>query len=209
MDFTVNGKALEVGRWMVRGKDADPRLKYLHFSKDGVTAFNPHGIQRVSMPAGVAQPPMPVIVPQDSVDKWKLNPEQTMDIPDAVTEPGVTSPDYLVPNIKAIIPNPDDQECTICVNGEMLLKMLKTAVSVCEDSEKTLKLRYYPKAGKLRIDTYAQPGHQQFCGVMMELDYAGDYVPGDKSSDAEHQVHDAQPVQKEMALVTEEGRKFR
>lgn len=208
MEFTVNGKNLEVGRFMVRGKDADSRLKFLHFSKDGVTSFNPHGIMRVSMPAGEAQPALPVIVPQAEVDKWKLKPEEKMSVPQDQTEPGVTSPDYLVPNAKTIIPDPETQEMTVCVNGEMLLKMLKTACAVCEDSEKTLKLRYFPKEGKLRIDTYAMPGQQQFCGVLMELDYPGDYVPGDKTGDGPVKVEQA-PVQKELALLTEEGRKFR
>ena len=208
MEFTVNGKNLEVGRFMVRGKDADARLKFLHFSKDGVTSFNPHGIMRVTMPAGEAQPALPVIVPQNEVDKWNLKSDQKMNIPADVTEPGVTSPDYLVPNVKTIIPDPETQECTITVNGEMLLKMLKAACAFCEDSEKTLKLRYFPKEGKLRIDTYAMPGQQQFCGVLMELDYSGDYVPGDKQGDGPTKVESA-PVQKELALLTDEGRKFR
>jgi hypothetical protein len=208
MDFTVNGKNLEVGRFMVRGKDEDSRLKFLHFSKDGVTAFNPHGIMRVSMPAGEAQPGVPVIVPQADVDKWHLKPDEKMTVPKEVTEPGVTSPDYLVPNVKSIIPDPETQEFSVTVNGEMLLKMLKTACAVCEDSEKTLKLRYFPKEGKVRIDTYAMPGQQQFLGVLMELDYPGGYVPGDKTGDGPP-VIEKPAQQKELALLTEEGRKFR
>jgi hypothetical protein len=208
VEFTVNGKNLEVGRFMVRGKDADSRLKFLHFSKDGVTAFNPHGIMRVSMPAGVAQPSMPVIVPQGEVDKWSLKAEAQMNIPEDVCEPGVTSPDYLVPNVKSIIPDPETQEFSVTVNGEMLLKMLKAACAVCEDSEKTLKLRYFPKEGKVRIDTYAMPGQQQFLGVLMELDYPGTYVPGDKTGNGPVAI-EKPAVQKELALLTEEGRKFR
>jgi hypothetical protein len=208
MEFTVNGKCLEVGRFMVRGKDADARLKFLHFSKDGVTSFNPHGIMRVSMPAGEAQPSLPVIVPQAEVDKWNLKPEEKMNVAQDITEPGVTSPDYLVPNVKTIIPDPETQEFSITVNGEMLLKMLKTACAVCEDGEKTMKLRYFPKEGKIRIDTYAMPGQQQFLGVLMELDYPGDYVPGDKQGDGPVKV-EKPAQQKELALLTEEGRKFR
>jgi hypothetical protein len=208
MKFTVNGKNLAVGRIMPRGKDADSRLKHVVMSKDGVTAFHPQGMARVSMPSGVAQPALPVLVPQAEVDKWNLKPEEKMDVPEEVTEPGVTSPDYLVPNVKSVIPDPNNQTATVTVNAEMLLKMLKIVCEVCEDSEKAIRLRYFPSEGKLRIDAYRQPGQQEFVGVLCELEYSGDYIPGDKSSDAP-KAPEKKPVPKGIALKTDTGRKFR
>jgi hypothetical protein len=209
MRYTVNGKNLAVGRLMPRGKDADSRLKHVHVSKDGVTAFHPQGVVRVSLPAGVAQPAIPVLVPQAEVDKWHLRAEETLDIPEDVTEPGVTSPDYLVPALKSIIPDPNLQYATFTVNAEILLKMLKVAVEVCEDSEKACRLRFYPNEGKLRIDTYRQPGQQEFVGVISELEYAGDYIPGDKSQNAPKVAAEKKPAPKGIALKTDTGRKFR
>ena len=208
MRFTINGKNLAVGRLMPRGKDADSRLKHVVVNKDGMTAFHPQGIVRVSLPVGIAQPGIPVLIPQSEVDKWRLKGDERMDIPEEVTEPGVTSPDYLVPNAKSIIPDPNQQYATMTVNAELLLKMLKVAVEVCEDGEKTIKLRLYPAEGKLRIDAYRQPGQQEFVGVLCELDYSGDYVPGDKGSDTP-KVAEKKPAPKGIALRTDSGRKFR
>lgn len=210
MRYTVNGKNLAVGRLMPRGKNADSRLKHVVVNKDGMTAFHPNGIVRVSLPAGVAQPTSPILVPQETVDRWRLTPDERMDIPEDVTEPGVTSPDYLVPSVKNIIPDPDLQFATATVNGELLLKMLKVACEVCEDGEKAIKLRFYPNESKLRIDAYRQPGQQEFVAVLTELDYAGDYIPGDKSSDAPKvEVAEKKPTPKGLALKTDTGRKFR
>jgi hypothetical protein len=208
MRYTINAKNLAVGRLMPRGKDADPRLKHVVVNKEGTTAFHPQGIARVSLPAGVAQPVMPVLIPQAEVDKWNLKTDERMDIPEDVTEHAVTSPDYLVPNAKTIIPDPSQQFASMTVNGEMLLKLLKVAVEVCDDSEKALKLRFFPNEGKLRIDTYRQPGQQEFVGVLCELDYNGDYIPGDKPSGAPP-VPEKKPVPKNIALKTDTGRKFR
>jgi hypothetical protein len=208
LNYTVNGKNLAVGRLMPRGKDADSRLKHIVVSKDGTTVFHPQGIARVSLPAGVAQPAIPVLVPQAEVDKWNIKTDERIDIPDEVTEPGVTSPDYLVPNVKSIIPDPSLQYATFTVNGEILLKMLKIACEVCEDSEKAMRLRIYPHEGKMRIDTYRQPGQQEFVGVICELEYSGDYIPGDRPTGAPP-VPEKKPVPKGIALKTETGRKFR
>lgn len=210
MKFTVNGKNLAVARIMPRGKDADPRLKHLHVSKDGVTAFGPSAIARVSLPAGPAQPVIAVVVPQAEIDKQtgELKSESRWDIPEEVTEPGVTSPDFLVPNVKSIIPDPNMQFATACVNGDILLKLIKAANEVNEDGEKALKLRFYPAEGKLRIDTYRQPGQQEFVGVLTELEYSGDYIPGDKATGAAP-VPEKKPVQKGLVLKTDAGRKFR
>lgn len=206
MKFTINKKNLAVGRFMPRGKDGDPRLKHVLINKDGVTAFHPQGIMRVSLPAGVAQPAVPVLLPQAEFDK--LDVRENYDVPEETTVPGVTGPDYLVPNAKQIIPEPNMQYATVTLNGELLLKMLKAACEVTEDAEKTLRLRFYPNEAKLRIDTYRQPGQQEFVGVLCELEYAGDYIPGDKSSDAP-KVEAKPKATKGLALRTDTGRKFR
>lgn len=208
MKFTINSKNLAVGRLMPRGKDADSRLKHLLVSKDGVTAFHPQGMMRVSMPAGVAQPAVPVLIPQSAVDDIDVKSGTQYDVPEDTTVPGVTGPDYLVPNVRQIIPEPNQQAATITVNGELLLKMLKAACEVCEDSEKAMRLRYYPNESKLRIDTYRQPGQQEFVGVLCELEYSGDYIPGDKNSDTPKVEAKPKPS-KGLSLRTDTGRKFR
>ena len=206
--ITINGKCLAVGRLMPRGKYADSRLKHIVVNKDGVTAFHPQGIARVSLPVSSTHPAYPVLVPQAEVDKWNLARDERMDIPKDATEPAVTSPDYLVPNIKTIIPDPSQQYASMTVNGEMLAKLLKVANEVNEDGEKAMTLRLFPAEGKLRLDTYRQPGQQEFVGVLCALDYTGDYIPGNKPTSAPP-VSEKKPVPKSIALRTESGRKFR
>jgi hypothetical protein len=211
MKYTITRKNLAVTRFMPRGKDADARLKHVHVSRAGTTAFHPQGIMRVSLP-DVAQPSTAVIIPQKEADKistaiWS---QARYDIPDEVTEPAVTGPDFLVPRVDSIIPDPDHQAACVTVNGELLLKMLKAACEVSEDSEKTCRLRFYPNEHKLRIDTYRQPGQQEFLGVLCELDYSGDFIPGDFGTGSGKPKPEEKPkAGKGLAFRSDTGRKFR
>jgi hypothetical protein len=208
MKFTVNKKNAAVGRLMPRGKNGEARLKHVLVSKTGTTAFHPQGMVRVSMPEGIAQPNLAVIVPQAEVDKWDIATDANFDIPEETTKPGVTSPDYLVPTVSSIIPDPAGQYTHATVNGELLLKMLKVMLEVNDDSEKAIRIRFYPTEGKLRIDAYRTPGSQEFVGVLSELDYAGDNIPGDRPTGAPA-VAEKKPSAKGLALRTDTGRKFR
>lgn len=50
MSYRVTGKNLAVGRLMVRGKSAEPRLKYLHCGPQGMSVITPTVVARVSLP---------------------------------------------------------------------------------------------------------------------------------------------------------------
>ena len=69
MAYKVNGKNLSVSRLMVRGKDADKRLKYVHVGPKGTSVFSPIMVARVSLPEKVDQDVQPnAVIPQDAID---------------------------------------------------------------------------------------------------------------------------------------------
>lgn len=215
--YRINKKCLAVARIMPRGKvdDQSQRLKYLHIGPKGVTALQPDAMCRVSLPAGNTET-LPVILPEDRVDDLrkrtdafagpisKYEPEVEVD----GVLPAATSPDHLVPKVDDYIPDPSKQAASITVNGQLLLKMLKVVTEVSEDSNRTLRLRVCPEDGVLRIDTYRQPGEQEFVGVIREMEYNGDFIPGDRPSNAPKVVEEKPKVQS-FVLKVEEGRKFR
>jgi hypothetical protein len=203
-DFVLNEKCLAVKSFMPRGRGANNRLKYLAVSKQGVTAFHPQGIMRVSLPPDSPAPKRSMLIPQRVADKI----DRSCTVRAEETVPAHTTPDYLVPEINSIIPDPDDQTATITVNGELLLKMLKAAVEVSEDPEKTIRIRHFPNEAKIRIDTYREPGQQEFIGVLCELEYYGDLIPGDKNEGISMQKA-GRPTPTSLTLRTDTGRKFR
>jgi hypothetical protein len=144
-----------------------------------------------------------MLIPQRVADKI----DRSCTVRAEETVPAHTTPDYLVPEINSIIPDPDDQTATITVNGELLLKMLKAAVEVSEDPEKTIRIRHFPNEAKIRIDTYREPGQQEFIGVLCELEYYGDLIPGDRTGSIKPFA--ARPKAKGLLMRTDTGRKFR
>jgi hypothetical protein len=209
MGFRVNGKNLAVGRLMVRGKDAEKRLKYLHVGPKGVTAVGPVVTARVSLPKEVEGTiATSQVIPQEQVDALKRPVPESKDLvelPDG--EPAATGPHYLVPQIDRCFPAPEDIAMSFTCNGDLLRKLLTVACEVCEDSDKALKLRFCPTMNSLRVDTYRQPGDQEFIGVIKGLDYEGDYIPGDLPS-GKPKV-EKKPQQSGLALKASTGRRFR
>jgi hypothetical protein len=220
MGYKINSKNLSVARLMPRGPKADKRLKYLHTGPSGTTCLTPSYLVRVSLPADQPQPKFPVLYTQDQIDN--LNGRcftsssdgiGTFDMGDG--RPAVNGPAYTVPKIDDSIPDPSDQLATFTCNGEILLKMLKIANEVCDDSQKPLRLRLYGKinpddptqVGELRIDTYRQEGAQEFLGVLKGLEYYGDLIPGDKTKTAP--VKEEPPKQRTETLKVSTGRRFR
>jgi hypothetical protein len=205
MTYRVNRKNMAVSRLMPRGKSADPRLKYIHVSPKGTTAINPVAIARVSLPKGNL-PVLPALIPQNEIDVIGILPgDESIDLPAGV--PATTGADYLVPRIDQLIPEPNTQTTSFTCNGEMLLKLLKVACEVTNDSDKTIRLRICPSLGMMRIDSYRQPGEQEFVGVIKELEYYGNYIPGDSTGAAPKP--ETKPKQVGIALKTETGRRFR
>jgi hypothetical protein len=216
MGYKINSKNLSVARLMPRGPKADKRLKYLHTGPSGTTCLTPSYLVRVSLPADQPQPKFPVLYTQDQIDNLNGHYFQggTFDMGD-VGSPAVNSPSFIVPKIDDSIPDPGDQLATFTCNGEILLKMLKIANEVCDDSQKPLRLRLYGKVnpddptqvGELRIDTYRQEGAQEFLGVLKGLEYYGDLIPGDKTKNAP--VKEEPPKQRTETLKVSTGRRFR
>lgn len=210
MSYRVNGKNLAVGRLMVRGKTADKRMKYIHVSPKGTSVISPLTVARVSLPDACAPTLTPaVIIPQEQIDKLRplLTPESedTIELPEGL--PAVTQRDYLVPQIDKCFPAPEHQTAVFTCNGDLLRKLLTVACEVSKDSDKTIRLRICEEYNTLRIDTYRQPGDQEFCGVLRGMEYAGDYIPGEPPADAPKV--EKKPQQKVMSLKVSVGRRFR
>jgi hypothetical protein len=207
--YMVNGKNLAVNRLMVRGKNAEPRLKYMHAGPNGTTVVGPAYVARVSLPEQEKGLPLGTLVySQEVIDGVKRPaPESSEVVTLPPGEPAVDGPRYMVPKMDDQFFPPTDDMPAFVVNGEMLRKMLTVACEVCEDSEKVMRLRYDPKSNRLRIDTYAQPGDQEFVGVMKCMRYTGNYIAGDV--DANAPKVEAKPVQGNLVLKMSAGRKFR
>jgi hypothetical protein len=208
--YKLNGKNLSLARLIPRGKDADKRLKYLHVNNKGVTAVSPELVARVTLPDGVAQPQQSVIYPQESLDSIPMGaraPESNELVTLTGDKPAFTGPHYLVPMVDKCFPEPTETTATFTCNGELLRKLLTVACEVCNDSNKTLRLRIVDNGKALRVDTYRQPGEQEFCGVIKPIEYDGDYIPGEIPSGTPKV--EKKPQQTGLLLKTSAGRKIR
>jgi hypothetical protein len=209
MSYRVNGKNLAVGRLMVRGKDADRRLKYLHCGPQGMTAVTPNVVARVSLPEQEKGLPLGTLLyPQEAIDALKRPAPESKEIVQLPAgEPAVTGPHFLVPQIDKMFPSPQEQTFSMTVNGDLLRKLLTVACEVCNDSEKTMRLRFCKETNSLRIDTYRQPGEQEFVGVIKGMKYEGHYIPGEPETNAP--IVEQKPVQGNLMLKPSTGRRFR
>lgn len=206
MSYRVTGKNLAVGRLMVRGKSAEPRLKYLHCGPQGMSVVTPTVVARVSLPEQGGLPLGTLIYPQADVDAMKRPaPEEIVTMPEG--EPAVDSARYMVPKIEQCLFEADASMPSFIVNGDTLRKLLTVACEVCDDSEKVMRLRYDKVTNSLRIDTYRHPGDQEFVGVMKCMRYTGGYIPGDVAANAP--FLEQKPEQGNLVLRMTSGRKFR
>ena len=205
MTYQLNGKNLAVARMMPRGPKADKRLKYVHVSSRGTACLTPSYLVRVSLPDVDSQPTGSVIYPQKMIDELPAEHFEHLvrNMPEGKV--AVTGPEWFIPKFEQMIPTPQSQTASITLSGELLLKMLKIAVEVSEDSQKTLRLRICD--GKLRVDNYRQEGDQEFLGVLSEIAYEGGLIPGDV--DPDKHVTEVKPMQKAAVLKRSEGRRFR
>lgn len=208
MSYKVNGKNLAVGRLMVRGQDADKRLKYLHCGPQGMAVVTPSVVARVSLPEQDRPPLGTLLYPQDAIDALKRPAPESKDIIQLPAgEPAVTGPHFLVPQIDKLFPSPQEQTFAMTINGDLLRKLLTVACEVCNDSEKTMRLRFCQGTNSLRIDTYRQPGEQEFVGVIKGIKYDGHYIPGEPVANAP--IVEQKPVQGNLMLKPSTGRRFR
>lgn len=207
MSYRINGKNLSVGRLMVRGKEADKRLKYIHVGPKGTSVVTPNLVARVSLANYEPESSVPEIIPQSEIDalpRIPIGSEDSVELAKGL--PAVTQPEYLVPQIDKCFPDPEDQTAVFTCNGDILRKMLTVACEVSKDSDKTLRLRLCGNTNTLRIDTYRQPGDQEFCGVMKGMEYDGSYIPGEPTGTTKPEI---KPVQRAIGLKINVGRRFR
>src|SRR5258708_28150298 len=151
-----------------------------------MAVVTPTMVARVSLPEKEKGMPLGTLLcPQADIDAIKRpGPESDEIVTLPVGEPAVTGPHYLVPKVDECFPTPDMQTHEFTVNGDLLRKLLTVACEVCDDSDKTMRLRFCQASNSLRIDTYRQPGQQEFVGVIKGMNYKGKYIPGDQDADA-------------------------
>ena len=212
----VNRKNLAVSKLMARGKDADKRLKYLHVSPRGTTVVTPTYVAQVSLPAPVHMGEGPleplgvptVVIPQDEIDRLRLKTAMAMEVVELPEgEPAVTGPNFLVPQVDKIFPDPMYTTAVFTCNADTLKRLLTVACEVSDDEDKIVRLRFCKDINALRIDAYRQPGEQEFCAAMTGMTYDGGYIPGEK--DGVHALEERRPVQRAQVLKALTGRKFR
>jgi hypothetical protein len=194
--YKLNSKNLAVKKLLPKGKDS-PRLKYIHASPKGTAVIQPSYLCRVSLPEHDQLLGDPIHISGPSYIQ-PVGKEDWIE--------GKTSPEYLVPNIEMLIPNPNEQVFTITLDGDILERLLKVANEVNEEPLNTLRLRWCPDRGMLRIDTYAEKGEQTFLGLMRTINYSG-HIPGDVIKG--HAKPKEKPVQLLTTLKSSEGRRFR
>jgi hypothetical protein len=205
MPYKVTGKNLAVGRLMVRGKDAEKRLKYLHVSPKGTTVITTEMVARVSLPAGQPAFGPQRVIPQEQIDTIDSSPfrDDLIELPEG--EPAITGPQFLVPDFD--FPGPESTTAEFTCNGNLLRKLLTVAGEVSRDSQSIVRLRFCKDLNSLRVDIYRQPGHQEFCGALKGIKYDGSYIPGELASGEAKQ--EKRPEQAKMVLKVATGRKFR
>jgi hypothetical protein len=137
----------------------------------------------------------------------RLTPESLEIIQLPAGEPAASGARFLVPNIEKLFPTPQEQTSEFTVNGDLLRRLLTVACEVTNDADKTMRLRFCAASNSLRVDTYRQPGEQEFVGVIKGLKYSGQYIPGGVTEDTP--TYEAKPVQGNVTLKAMTGRRFR
>lgn len=219
-NYQVNGKSLSVLRLMAKAKYPSPemteklkRLRYLHVGPDGTSVVTNALAARVSLPDASKGHQHEILVPCDDLKFERPAPEsdKLVELPDGV--PAITGPKWVVPDWAKVFPGPGRQVAKFTCNGDTLRALLTSACEVCDDSDKTVTLRLCDSIGTngrtrvLRIDTYTQPGEQSFCAILKEMEYDGNYIPGEPTADAPKP--EAKPLQAGIVMNVVEGRRFR
>lgn len=221
MAYQVNGKSLSVLRLMAKAKYPTPemteklkRLRYLHVGPEGTSVVTNMLAARVSLPDVAKGHQHNVIIPHDDLAKIERPAPESptlVELPDG--HPDITGPKWVIPDWTKVFPGPERQVAKFTCNADALRALLTSACEVCEDGDKTITLRLCDSVGKdgrtkvLRMDTYTQPGDQSFCAILKEMEYDGNYIPGEPPADAPKA--EAKPQQAGIVMNVVEGRRFR
>ena len=211
------------GRWVLNRKafaamrairaDAPDRYKYIHVGPKGITATDTTAIVRVSLPAtcvspNVADLPEPRIFPLEHAKKLMPRGDDSVIMPEGLE--AKTTGDYTVPNFDVGIPDPQDQMCTITINANRLIDILKGAVEVTDHSRALVRLRLY-RDNFIRVDSHRDNGGQEFMGMVMGTTYDGHGIPGDAPAGTTPRVtaETEKCEEGKLKLPVFEGRVFR
>jgi hypothetical protein len=216
MSYKLNGKSLSVGRLMVRGKDpkkAPPRMKCMIVGPKGSMVVTPSSIVRVSLPDDSCKfddqgkPLGSLVYAQDELDAvQRPAPESATLVQMPEGQPAVDGPMFMVPKTDDVFFKQTADMPVFVFNADKLRTLLTIASEVCEDSDKVTRMIVDLKNNQIRLDTYRQPGDQEFCAVMKGVKYSGDYIPNEKEEKAALEV---KPEQQNLLLPVVAGRKFR
>lgn len=218
MSYRLNGKNLSVGRLIVRGNDpkkAPPRMKHMIVTPKGSVVVTPSVVARVSLPEGsqfddAGKPIGSRVYTQEELDSInRPASESSVEVQMPPGEPAVDGPKHMVPKLDEVFFTPTSDMPSFVVNADMLRKLLTVASEVCDDSEKVTRITFDKKANALRLDTYRQPGEQEFCAVMKCMRYKGQYIPGTEDVAVGLDPKGPKPEQQNLVLPVVAGRKFR
>jgi hypothetical protein len=223
LDFLKLFGGVMASRWVLNRKafaamrairaDAPDRYKYIHVGPKGITATDTTAIVRVSLPAtcvspNVADLPEPRIFPLEHAKKLMPRGDDSVIMPEGLE--AKTTGDYTVPNFDVGIPDPQDQMCTITINANRLIDILKGAVEVTDHSRALVRLRLY-RDNFIRVDSHRDNGGQEFMGMVMGTTYDGHGIPGDAPAGTTPRVtaETEKCEEGKLKLPVFEGRKFR
>ena len=200
----LNRKSLSLRRILKSVKD--PKFEYFHVGPEGTTVTNNHVLGRVSLPAGETVA-TPVIYPIDTIETIQPSGDDLVEMPEGL--PAKTTGRHIVPQFNQAIPKPEEQSATFTCNAKILIDLLKVATEVTEHSHNLVRLRICRNGKTLRIDSHRNEGEQEFCAILMGINYNGRNIPGDTEKMAATQTENEDVASPTLNLPLTEGRKFR
>jgi hypothetical protein len=208
MAYRINSRNLKVAR--IIDKQGDSRLRHMRVDHQGTTCTTEYCVARVGLPEKPSQFQAATILNEQEIQK--VHDSMVHDSPTSSAwvhpgRPAATGPHYLVPEVNKVIPALNEAQTSLVVNGKTLRKLLDIAIAVSNDVDATMAIRIYPDKGMLRIDNYRDTHDQEFLGVMSEIAYHGNKIPGEP--EAGKPVAEVKPKQTSFTLKTATGRRFR
>jgi hypothetical protein len=204
--YILNRKCLAALRAIGEGK-----FEYAYVSPKGILCTNTNAIIRVTLPVCAPldkslpqQPTEPAIFTKETLVKLAPKDDELIPMPEGLE--AKTSGRFTVPNLEQGITDPNKQTAAIVVNAKTLIDLLTAACEVTEHSRKIVKLRFC--GNNLRIDSHRLDGEQEFCAVLMGIQYTGQNIPGEPDGSKPMIVNESFD-EKRLELPNTSGRKFR
>jgi hypothetical protein len=205
--FILNKKCFAALRAIGEGK-----FEYAFVGPKGILCTDTTSIIRVTLPTrskatptgNMFAPTEPQVFPKAVFDKIvPETQEEFVELPEGLE--AKTSGRFTVPNLEQGIVDSNKQTASITVNAKSLIKLLQAAIEVTDHSRSLVKLRFC--GNSLRIDAHRMENDQEFCGVLMGIQYNGSCMPGEP--DGKTNTTNEYYEEKRLPLPSTEGRKFR